>query len=64
MPIGMRVEHANGRVEKFAFTLDTPEYDRTVLMRMRPNDDVRWKIHLEATLWPGATAGTYARVIS
>lgn len=63
MPIGASVVYANGRTEIFAFSLDTPEYDRSVLMRMRPNDDVRFKVHVEATLWP-TTANSYARVIS
>lgn len=64
LPIGMQVVDSAGNIETTAFSLDTPEYDRSVKTRMRPNDDVRWKIHVDATLWPGASANSYARAFS
>lgn len=51
-PVGLYVENTAGVYEKLGFRLSAPEYDSTVMSRMRPSDDSRFKIALKARLWP------------
>lgn len=61
VPIGMRVEFADGTIERLAFSLVTPEYDDSVCKRRASSDDVRFIITVKAQLWNTATADVFAR---